>query len=104
MKRDDDRRTEFGTGLRARLLRRRAQPRHPPPAPLRPGRPPSLRVRAPPAAVRVHVGLGKTELVRVERTPRFEVADVVPDWSHNARPGSSRNALTSRRNSAPVAP
>jgi hypothetical protein len=24
MKRDDDRRTEFGTGLRARLLRRRA--------------------------------------------------------------------------------
>src|SRR3954464_9794881 len=57
-----------------------------------------------PAAVRIDVRLVEPELARVERTAGLEVSHLVPDGRQSARPGSSRNALTSRRNSAAVAP
>src|SRR2546428_241611 len=109
MKRDDDRRTEFGTGLRARLLRRRALRLGPGRGRLRPAfgeailHPAALELH--PGPVRVDIGFGETQLPGVERAARLEIPDLVPNRGHyRARPGSSRNAFTSRRNSAPVAP
>src|SRR5712691_5032987 len=64
----------------------------------------SVALELRPGAIAVHIRLLEPELVLVERTSCLEVADVVPDRRHSARPGSSRKFLTSRRNSAPVAP
>src|SRR5687767_7204572 len=61
----------------------------------------SLELR--PAVGRVEHQLREAEAVAVEPARRVEVAHRVPD-RHSARPGSSRNALTSSRNRAPSAP
>jgi hypothetical protein len=57
-----------------------------------------------PAAVGIDVGLFETQLARIEGAAGLEVADLVPDGSQRASPGSSRKVFRSRRNSAPVAP
>src|SRR5918994_6336438 len=63
--------------------------------------PTSLQLR--PALARVEHQLGEAQPVAVELPRRVEVAHGVPD-RQSARPGSSRNALTSSRNRAPSAP
>ena len=57
-----------------------------------------------PAVGLVHVRLLEAERPAVERPGCVEVLDAEPDRRHRARPGSSRNCLTVRRNSDAVAP
>ena len=57
-----------------------------------------------PAVGLVHVGLVEPERAAVERPGRVEIPDAEPDRHYKARPGSSRNCLTVRRNSDAVAP